>query len=245
MESLLAGREPRRNIRKFTIADCVRAGTRILKDDRLERMVFSHVWLMVIPEHQTIEFVRDAIHQVLRRSRLMRLSAPESVRTVRGLWDGSDGFYPPGQRYVARARRYLVPLLRHWRNQRLISREDLAVVLVLMHQEAYLACRRTIADELHSFAKAHALHVVRQFFSDAPKTLSVQIRLFESALFYADSRLNGSRTALLRASRYVSGLVVPSRNEKDRRKLRRAHVHDIWYALNPSPMGGGSLVGSG
>lgn len=245
MESLLAGREPRRTIRKYTIADCVRAGTRILNDDRLERMFFSPVWLMVIPEHRTIEFVRDAIHRVLKRSRLMRLSAPESVRTVQGLWDGSDGFYPPSERYVARARRYLVPLLRHWRKKQLISREDLAVVLVLMHQEAYLACRRTIADKLHSVAKAHALHVVRQFFSGAPKTMSVQIRLFESAMFYADSRLRGSRTAFLRASRYVSGLVVPSRKEKDRRKLRRTHVHDIWYALNPSPMGRGSFMGSG
>src|SRR5262245_61573257 len=83
MESLLKGRNLSLKIRKFTIEDCVRAGTRILKNDRLERMYFSPVWLLTIPERRTLKFTTNAIRRILKSSRLTRLTVKASLHVVR------------------------------------------------------------------------------------------------------------------------------------------------------------------
>jgi len=130
-ESLLDGRDLSSEVRKCTVEDCVRAGSRILKNSRLERLFFSPVWLLAIPESRTLEVTTNAINRILQNSGLERLSAEESLQVVRCIPDRSDGLSGERVRYIARVHRYSELLLAEWRKRRLVTRDELAVLRVL------------------------------------------------------------------------------------------------------------------
>lgn len=227
-ESFEDGHMPRVSLRGLGIDEYVKAGSRMLGDDSAEKMFYSFNWRMVLPQKRTARDVADAIRHVLSHNKLRRLpeDAVAELLRWRFLCPDLKGGVPAHM-----TGEFSINQLISIRQQRLLPLADWAVLVVLLHQEAFLSCQHAHADRLYALCLEDAIAAVREFFAGVPARLQAGARLFENALFYPNSELPGSPSDVLRSASHVRGLVLPRVRDDRGRSIRKPSPHAVWTQL--------------
>lgn len=240
-ESFKSGHTPRISLRGLTINDYVKAASRMLGDDAAERMFYSSIWVTVLPRQRTMVSVTKAIRHVLLRNQLWRMREPDVIELMK--WrHRCDGL--PFRITSNFARCFSTNQLGDLVRQRVLPQDDWSILMVLLHQEAFISCRQEAADELCARGSAHAIAMVRQFFREVPAGLRAEVRGFEKALFYPPAKIPDGPKEIIRSGQWVGSLVLPHLHDDRGRVIRRPSHHQIWTAL-PRHWPGGGIGGTG
>jgi hypothetical protein len=235
------GHAPRISLRGQTVHDYVKAASRMLGNDAAEKMFYSNIWLTVLPRKRTMVAVVKAIRHVLRCNQLWRMPERNVIELMkwRHLCDSSPSFAT-----ASFVRYFSASQLRDLVRQGLMLQEDWSILMVLLHQEAFVSCQEEEANRLRAQASVHAIATVRKFFHEAPAELRAEVRGFEKALFYPPAKIADGPKEVIRSSRYVGSLVLPHLRDDRGRVIRRPSHHQIWTALQRTGPRG-SIGGTG
>lgn len=240
-ESFKKGHAPRASLRGLTIHDYVKGASRMLGNDAAEEMFYANIWLTVLPLRRTMIAVVKAIRRILRRNQLWRMAEPEVIELMkwRHLCDGSR--FRIGSNF---ARYFSAIQVRDLVRQGLLPQDDWSVLMVLLHQEAFIACREEDAEVLRAQGSTHAIAMVREFFRNVPAELRAEVKAFEKALFYPLAKIADVPGQVIRSGKYVGSLVLPHLHDERGRVIRRPSHHRVWTLLQKDGPRG-SIGGTG